>query len=239
MDVFSFLKSKIRSRFEKLNEISISPRLSIKACIEDFFKEKSVFFIQIGVHDGVSNDNIHDLIIKKNNWTGIFVEPIKYLFEKLKNNYGGSSKFVFENIAIAQKNCVQKFYHIKRNVRNSFRPPLPFWYDELGSFRKSHIIKHFGPKVGPVIVEKNIDCITFDELCRRNKVCRIDFLNIDVEGYDYRILSQLDFSKYSPLAILIEYKHLSKIEKAKLAYLLKINDYTIIKYPEDLLALKI
>lgn len=239
MDVFRFLESKIRSRLEKLNKICISPCMPIKVCIENFFKKKSVFFIQIGAHDGVSDDSIHDLIIKKNNWTGIFIEPIKYLFEKLKNNYGCSSRFIFENIAIAQKNCVKKFYYIEKDARNSFRPSLPFWYDELGSFRKSHIIKHFGPKIDPFIVEKNINCITFDELCRRNKVCRIDLLSIDAEGYDYRILSQVDFSKYSPLAILIEYKHLSKIEKVKLAYLLKINDYKIIKYQDSLLALKI
>src|SRR5829696_1072602 len=57
-----------------------------------------VFFVQVGSNDGVQGDPIHDLIISRQNWRGIFIEPISFLFSRLRKNYGDSARFVFENV---------------------------------------------------------------------------------------------------------------------------------------------
>jgi hypothetical protein len=53
-------------------------------------KQKNVFVINIGAMDGVMFD---EMIGYTNmyNFIGLYVEPIPYLFEKLKNNIGGSN----------------------------------------------------------------------------------------------------------------------------------------------------
>jgi len=61
----------------------------------------AVFFVQVGSNDGVQGDPIHDLIVSRESWRGIFIEPIDFLFQRLRKNYGEAERFVFENVAIA------------------------------------------------------------------------------------------------------------------------------------------
>ena len=54
-----------------------------------------VFFIQVGSNDGKMGDPIDNIIVTNNNWKGIFSEPVGFLFERLKQNYGISDRFIF------------------------------------------------------------------------------------------------------------------------------------------------
>ena len=49
-------------------------------------KHKDFFFVQIGANDGFKADPIY-LYVRKYGWKGILVEPVSYIFEKLKENY--------------------------------------------------------------------------------------------------------------------------------------------------------
>ncbi len=57
------------------------------------------------------------------------------------------------------------------------------------------------------IKSKKILSKTLNEVLRDSKYSakKIDFLDIDVEGSDLEVLSSLDFTKYSPELICIEY----------------------------------
>ena len=57
------------------------------------------------------------------------------------------------------------------------------------------------------IKSKKILSKTLNEVLRDSKYSekKIDFLDIDVEGSDLEVLSSLDFAKYSPELICIEY----------------------------------
>ena len=81
-----------------------------KELICDFFKgKKSGFFIEVGANepDLVFSQTFH--LEKNHNWTGILIEPIDYLFDKLKKVKAFSIPFL---------SCFQ--YSAKRGERSKY-----------------------------------------------------------------------------------------------------------------------
>src|SRR4051812_22410129 len=64
--------------------------------------KRKVSFVQIGAHDGKRWDLIHDFI-KRDGWSGLFVEPLPKYFAALQENYRGRPGLRFERAAIADE----------------------------------------------------------------------------------------------------------------------------------------
>ena len=204
--------------------------------IETTLGNKSVFFVQIGSNDGIQGDPLHDLIIKHADWQGIFVEPVKYVFERLKRNYANSTRFVFENVAIGKENGRAQFYHVAERTTNGVREQLPYWYDQLGSFDRGHILRHLDGRLEPYIIEEEIKCISLPALLERNNVAAIDLLHVDAEGFDYEVIAQFPFERFRPYLILFEHKHLTADEKEKARRVLTARGYNLFEINGDTLA---
>ncbi|WP_395145973.1 FkbM family methyltransferase [Armatimonas sp.] len=168
--------------------------------------------VQIGSNDGTSNDPIHQLLAKNQQWKALLVEPVPFVFERLKKNYGTSSRFAFENLAVGEDESLD-FYWVSQEAKVKF-PTIPYWYDQVGSFSKDHVLHHFSEfEIEPFIISENIKIISFSGLIERNKINKIDILHIDTEGHDYKVLDMVDFVKIQPTCILFEFKHLSYEER--------------------------
>ncbi len=189
--------------------------------------------VQIGSNDGKTGDPLYELFQKNPLWTGLFVEPIPYLFERLQANYTDKSRFRLENVAINQGEQLP-FYWVDAKAKQTF-PDLPYWYDQLGSFDKDNIIKGLGERIEDFIISETLEGITLPRLLERNAIKNIDILHIDAEGYDWKILSQLDLSIYQSKFILFEYHHLSKDELQAAQDFLSKN-YILLHIGIDLLA---
>ena len=198
--------------------------------------KSEVFFIQVGSNDGVQGDPIHDLVISRQSWRGIFIEPINFLFRRLKKNYGDDERFVFENVAISNKNEIRKFYYVSEKAKSEL--DLPYWHDQLGSFDKNHIAKMLGDEMSPYIIEENVECQPLQDVLDKNRVAAIDLLHIDTEGFDYQVLSQLDIKRYKPAVILFEHHLLTDEELIKARKLLRRTGYRLLQYGNDTLAVK-
>ena len=72
------------------------------------------------------------------------------------------------------------------------------------------------------IKRKNINTQIFSDLIRKN----FDFLNIDCEGNDYKILKTIDLKKYTPKLINIE---VSENNKKDIYFYLNSNGYEILE----------
>lgn len=201
--------------------------------LKKLLKGDKIQIVQIGSNDGITCDPIYELVKINTEWKALFVEPIPYLFEKLKKNYGQDSRFIFENVAI-NDGSQQIFYTVKEEAKIDL-PDLPSIYDQLGSFDKEHILKHLNGVLEPYIEELLLSGLTLEELFKRNKIKEITLLHIDTEGYDWKILSQLNFNYLKPKLILIEHIHLNNEEKDNLIIFLKM-DYFIFMLGEDILA---
>jgi FkbM family methyltransferase len=185
--------------------------------------ERDVFFLQIGAHDGKTNDKLHDFV-RKYRWKGVLVEPVPYLFERLVRNYNGLPGLVFENKALADSDGPRTFYWLRQTV-----DALPNWYDQLGSFDQQIILGHKDriPNIEDYIVSAAVDCMSFDTLIVAHKISHIDLILIDAEGYDFQILQQIDFSRFAPELVIYEHIHLSDDDKQRARALLTERGYVI------------
>lgn len=207
-------------------------RLRLKKALRG---KDSAFFVQVGSNDGVHGDPIHDLIMENPGWKGIFIEPVPAIFERLKANYENSPRFVYENVLVGPSGQVKTFYYVSEQARIDRGHELPGWFDQLGSFNRDHITKHVDG-LEPYIIEARLKCLTLDEILQQNQVKKLDLVHIDVEGYDYEVLKQLNLKRYAPSAILYENKHLGSHKPEAEAYLTAAG-YDLFDYDSDTLAI--
>lgn len=194
-----------------------------------------VFFVQVGSNDGRQGDPIHDLIVERPGWRGMFIEPIDFLFKRLRSNYGEAERFIFENVAIGTEKGSKKFYYVSEKASEL---DLPYWHDQLGSFDRDHITRALGEQMIPYIVEEDVECLPLQDVLDRNGVEEIDLVHVDTEGFDYKVLSQIDLKRYKPSVILFEHHLLPDDEFASARKLLRSNGYRLVQYGNDILAIK-
>jgi FkbM family methyltransferase len=172
------------------------------------------FFVEIGANDGVQHDFLRDHILAKG-WRGIMIEPVPYVYERLRQNYAEVPGVMLENIAISDQDGTLPFYHlIKPDPAET--ASLPDWYDGIGSFSKETILSHRNdiPDLDERIVELQIPAMTFESLLRAREVDRVDLLMIDTEGYDGEIVRHLDLATRAPAVLIYEHFHLAPDERA-------------------------
>lgn len=200
--------------------------------IGKIISDEKAFVVQIGSNDGKTGDPIHKLLKKRKQWKGLFVEPVPYLFERLQCNYFELERFNCEN-AVINEGQKAIFYWVDESAKEHL-PGLPDWYDQLGSFDKGHILKHLNGVLEPYIISREIQGLTLCDLLKKYQVDKIDIMHIDTEGYDFKILRQLELEKFQPTVILYEHIHLSN-EEQKLANDFVSSNYFLFKFAYDML----
>lgn len=191
--------------------------------------------VQIGSNDGRQGDPIFDILESKPGWRALFVEPVPYLFETLVENFGNSENFEFFNAAINNGEKMT-FYYVDPKAKDKLED-LPFWYDQLGSFDRAHIVKHLGGVLEPFIIELEIEGCSFPDMLAKFSIGEIDLLQVDTEGYDWNIISQLRSVETRPTMILFEHSHLGSDEKDAAFDFLK-EDYLMYRMGRNALAVK-
>lgn len=205
--------------------------------IQDYSKKKGkrkMKFIQVGANDGFTGDNIY-WFIKYHQWSGILVEPIVYLFHKLKLTYRNfSQELFFENVAIADSDEPKDFYYID-NFEKDAR--YPEWLRQLGSFNKQQVEWVENGYPGLKLKTEKIKCTSLSNLVRKYNYFDLDFLYIDVEGYDFEIIKTIDFSILKPKLIYYEHRHLTPEDREASVKYLEGKSYNILKGEFDNLAI--
>jgi len=192
----------------------------------------NAFLVQIGSNDGKTGDPLYPLLQKHKHWKALFVEPVPYVFEKLKANYADATRFICENVAINNGETLE--FHWVDPIAKKQLPDLPYWFDQLGSFHKEHLLKHLDGQLAPYIISQKLQGIRLPDLLAKHQIQTIDLLHIDTEGYDWAILSQINLEIHRPKFILYEYKHLSAADLQKSLDFLK--GYQIFNIGIDILA---
>ncbi len=158
-------------------------------CLEFFDNKKEGFFVDIGAHNGIELSNTY-LLEKDYNWNGICVEPIKSVFKKLEKNRNCKCK----NVGI---------YDTKGEIEFSI---IEGYFEMLSGISES--INHHKGIVDTHCKKITIPTITFTELldeCQAPPV--MDFLSLDSEGSELKILKGLDHEKYKFRYITLEHNY--------------------------------
>lgn len=201
-----------------------------------FYGQRRVFFVQVGSNDGVHGDPLHELIRLHSHWRGVFVEPVPYLFERLKSHYAIRPTLHFENVAISGQEGTRPFYYVAPEAKRALGEELPYWFEQLGSFDRSHIVKHLDGRLDPFILMATVPCRTLNAVIEKYAPSAVDLVHIDTEGYDYEVLQTFDIAKHRPLAVLMEHAHLSQADQLASLELFREYGYRICQKDGDTLA---
>ncbi|MCC5829093.1 MAG: FkbM family methyltransferase [Phycisphaeraceae bacterium] len=191
------------------------------------------FFVQIGANDGVRNDPLRYWILKYG-WSGIFVEPLKPLFDRLRKNYASptvsAGHLFFENSAIADENGSREIFKLAdKHMRTEGQHGLASFYTDraLSTFASRDMLD-----------SEIVNCMTLDSLFEKYNVSKIDLLQIDTEGYDFEIIKLIDFNRFCPRIIHFEHRHLSSREYKACLSLLRGWGYKVIEKQYDTAAVQ-
>ena len=213
--IYQYLKSK-----KILHKRSFHSNWGIDMMAEDFFKNKKKgFFIDVGCHQPLLNNNTY--ILYKKGWRGINVDL----------DFGAIDMFNFfrnedTNIHAAVSNSTDEknlyFFH-NRSAINTL-------------CKESGINSKEIKKIKTITLNKVIENSEY-----KNK--EIDFLSIDVEGSEIDVLQGLDFNKYRPKLVVLEFIDRSfkeyydlKLEiilKSKLNEFMENKNYKLINWIHD------
>jgi FkbM family methyltransferase len=159
---------------------------------QDIYFDKNIFkgykngvFMDIGAHDGITLNNT--LYFEKNyNWTGVNVEPIKDVFDKLVINRPTSINL---NVACSNKEGIAEF--INTTGYTEMLSGLKDEYDSRHFNRVNQELHHYGGKLDIIRVNTK----TVESICDMYSIKHINLMSIDVEGAEFSVIKSINFDK--------------------------------------------
>jgi len=179
--IFYFFYQYLKS-INILRKRPLHSNWGIDLMAEDYFKnKKNGFFIDVGCHQPILNNNTY--ILYKKGWRGINIDldfgaiDMFNFFRKddtniqaaISNSVGNKNLYFFHN-----RSAINTLSQTAENKAREIR--------EVKTFTLNDIIKNSQFK---------------------NK--EIDFLSVDVEGTEIEVLQGLDFNKYKPKLVVLEF----------------------------------
>jgi len=148
-----------------------------------FNGKRDGYFVEVGAADGELFSNAY-LLEKEFGWTGICVEPDSRYFPVLVKN----RDVICENVCLLDKRTTVDFLEI------GVLGGIPECYNAPKKRPKGQILKK--------------QTLTLQDVLEKNNAPEtIDFLSIDTEGSEYRILKDFPFHKYKFLAVCVEHNN--------------------------------
>ena len=182
----------------------------------------------IGAHNG---SGLEELILKQKNKV-LLIEPVNYNLETLKLRFENRDNIIFENIGISDERNQIKFYYVKES---SVRKLGKEWASGIGSFKKKHLLDHHRKRFQIAendIEETNVKILVFNDLVKKYNINEIEYLFIDTEGYDYKIIKSIDFNRTKINKVKFEYKHLDDTFKFEVRLLELREIFSQLNYKE-------
>jgi FkbM family methyltransferase len=195
-------------------------------------------FLQVGSHIGPSIGSDLSFFGFTTESNVMFIEPSRVLMSELKLNcdkyYPGNNfillncgcgdqmdelDFWFPNVPIYSEET--KGYYEQNN--------LPIWVDQLGSFDRDWIKKH---DLQVEVINQKVLVVTLEMVCDKFRIEEIDWLMIDCEGWDLKVISGFNFEKLKPRKITIEVFRYTDSEKLGLIYYLMQKGYILIDFKD-------
>ena len=159
-----------------------------KTVYQMFFKNKTEgYFVDIGAHDGTTFSN--SKFFEELGWSGVCVEPNPKIFDVLQS----TRKCKCVKKAVADKVGTAQFFQILGEA--DMLSGLADEFNQRGIENIHHNIQN------NEFDYINVELDLFDNIVDSNI---IDFLSLDTEGNELKILQTIDFNKYDIKVITVE-----------------------------------
>ena len=173
-----------------------------------FDNKREGYFVEVGANDGIRFSNTY-LLEKDYDWKGICIEPVPSLFKKLSEN----RKSI--NISNAIYNENDKIVNIiEANMLSGIREDVDSHKHILDKEEKNDI----------KVLTKTLTTV----LNENNAPNYIEYLSIDTEGSELKVLEGIDFNKYKFGYINIEHNFQEK-RRFEMRKLLESKNYKFLE----------
>ena len=182
--------------------------------IKNFFKNKTVgTYVDIGCHHPFKLNNTY--LLYKKGWNGLNIDLMKINID-LFNIWRPGDKNICS--AVSNKNKISSVYIPNNNILSTEISIQKSYANNIKRYHKNSFIK------------KKILISTFENIIKNYKVDleKFDFLKIDIEGEDYKVLKNINLKKYKPTLICIEDGIEKKENIKKISKYLKYIKYKLI-----------
>jgi FkbM family methyltransferase len=174
----------------------------------NYFKnKKNGFYVDVGCYHPIHRNNTY--LLHKQDWSGVNIDTSEFSIDLFNHMRPNDLNY---NCAISNKNEIIKLFYQKELSQLS-----TIEIDQAKTVFQGNI------------KEKEIQAFTLDKILNKGKFKnnKIDFLDIDVEGADLKVLEGLSFNKFKPELICIEI-HEKEIELSKIYKFLVDKKYELI-----------
>lgn len=167
------------------------------------------FFFEAGANNGIDESNTH--FLEMIGWDGILVEPNPTKYNEC---------IVNRNCKIIQGALVSSDYKqptVNGNFLRTDRNSLMCAIFDIPDYFTEHQKQEIYGKINEGAVE--VPAYTLEHIFDLNNVNHVDFLSLDLEGYEVAALTGLNFDKIKPTYILIETANRPDYQKYTLDFL--------------------
>ena len=146
---------------------------------------KNGFYVDVGAHDGITINNTL-YFEKANNWTGINIEPIKTVFDKLVNNRPNNINLncaVCNNDGETEFLCNTGYTEMISGIKSNFDP------------RHLQRLDNENRQMGSTTEVIKVKTKKLETIFNENNISHINYLSIDVEGAEFEVIKSINFDK--------------------------------------------
>ena len=170
--------------------------------VRRFFKkyEKGTY-VDVGAYHPIKGSLTFDLY--KKNWSGINIDLSKISIDLFK---------------------ISRPRDINLRAAITDYDGKAFYYENSPINQQNSMIENAQAK------KIEIDCFKLNSILDENKIKKIDYLNIDAEGNDYKVISSFDFKRFKPQLVSIEFNNydIDKLLESDIHIFMRDNDYKLI-----------
>jgi FkbM family methyltransferase len=146
---------------------------------------KNGFYVDVGAHDGISINNTL-YFEKHNNWSGINIEPIKTVFDKLVINRPNNINL---NCAVCNNDgetdflCNTGYTEMISGIKDNF------------DMRHLQRLQNENIQHGSITEVIKVQTKKLETILHENDISHINYLSIDVEGAEFEVIKSINFDK--------------------------------------------
>ena len=191
-DQIKKFKKMLRPIVDKFIGRILNRRISYAQEGEDLVVDRLIggksdgFYVEVGCHDPYRFSNTY--IFYKKGWCGICIDPLP----GTKNKFNSKRpRDIAIELGVGRSNGWLSYYMFREPALNTFNPIIA----------EDRVVRE-----GCEVIEKKLIAIkTLGEILTEiGVVTKIDFLSIDVEGFDLDVLKSNNWAKFRPNIIIAE-----------------------------------
>ena len=170
--------------------------------VRRFFKKfKKGFYVDVGSYHPIKGSLTYDLY--KKNWSGVNIDLSKISIDLFK---------------------------LSRPKDINIRAAITDFDGKTFYYENSAINQQNSLKENSNAQKIEIDCYKLNTILDTHEIKKIDYLNIDAEGNDFKVISTFNFNKFNPILVSIEFNdyNFNELINSNINILMERNNYKLV-----------